>query len=384
LTAAFALAKSFLLSSLREWDELFWFWLFPIVLLAFLGVAFGGVERGEMELRVILANGDRGPIGQSVLEGLGIMTKEANFSLRVEVLEATENVDELFFWAKRKVEEGEAHAALFIPASFSAELWEKGYSTVQILYRRGESGSSTAASALLEFLEEFGHTLLERRGILATRIPVEMRMVGGEARPVSYVEFVLPGIILMAFFVYGLFGVPDAVRRAKEVGIIKRYFATPLSGEHYLLGFSLSALFVNLMQVLLIWAFARFALGARLSLLRPATLGFLFLGVATSLSLGFLISAISRTSQGATAFATLLNLPAQFLGGLYFPVTSMPKALQWLLIANPLTHLAEGLRASLGLSTLVYPLWLSLLVPLLWISGSLILAALRIRLGEAG
>jgi ABC-2 type transport system permease protein len=276
LTAPFALAKSFLLSSLREWDELFWFWLFPIVLLAFLGVAFGGVERGEMELRVILANGDRGPIGQSVLEGLGIMTKGANFALRVEVLEATENVDELFFWAKRKVEEGEAHAALFIPASFSAELWEKGYSTVQILYRRGESGSSTAASALLEFLEEFGHTLLERRGILATRIPVEMRMVGGEARPVSYVEFVLPGIILMAFFVYGLFRVPDTVIRAKEVGIIKRYFATPLLGEHYLLGFSLSALFANLMQVLLIWAFARFALGARLSLLRPATLGFLF------------------------------------------------------------------------------------------------------------
>jgi ABC-type Na+ efflux pump permease subunit len=142
LTAPFALAKSFLLSSLREWDELFWFWLFPIVLLAFLGVAFGGVERGEMELRVILANGDRGPIGQSVLEGLGIMTKEANFSLRVEVLEATENVDELFFRAKRKVEEGEAHAALFIPASFSAELWEKGYSTVQILYRAGKAAQA--------------------------------------------------------------------------------------------------------------------------------------------------------------------------------------------------------------------------------------------------
>ncbi len=211
-----------------------------------------------------------------------------------------------------------------------------------------------------------------------------MREVGGEARPVRYADFLLPGVLLMVLFVYGLFSVPSAILRAKEVGILKRYFASPLSKGSYLLGFSLSALLLNAFQVFLISVFGRLAFGVRLPFLRLESLGFLFLGFAVSLSLGFLVSAFSRTHQGAMALANLLNLPLQFLGGLYFPLTAMPKALRLFMAANPLTHLAEGLRASLGLSTPVYPLWLNFLVLFLWLFGTFVLCLFRLHLGEEG
>ncbi|MGC8963213.1 MAG: ABC transporter permease [Candidatus Bipolaricaulaceae bacterium] len=379
MKAVLALAKCFALSSVREWDALFWFWLFPALLLALLGAAFGGVERGEMELLVILAAAEKSSLAQALLQSFREMAKGAGPSLRVEILTGVDLTR-----VRKEVEGGEAQAALFIPFDFSAELLAGGKASVQILYRRGEAGSSAAASFLQEFVEEFGLALLQGEGFLSRKIPVEMREVGGEARPLRYVDFLLPGVLLMALFVYGLFSVPSAIVRAKEVGLLKRYFASPLSKGGYLLGFSLSALLVNAFQVFLVVVLGRLAFGVRLPFLRPESLGFLFLGFAISLGLGFLVSAFSRTYQGAMALASLLNLPLQFLGGLYFPLTAMPKVLRPFMAANPLTHLAEGLRASLGLSTPVYPLWLSLLVLFLWLCGTFAFSACALGRKDEG
>ncbi len=137
MKAVLALAKCFALSSVREWDALFWFWLFPVLLLALLGAAFGGVERGEMELRVILAAADQGTLAQALFQSFREMAK----GVRVEILPGADLAQ-----IRKKVEGGEAQAALFIPFDFSAELLRGGKASVQILYRHGEAGSSAAAS----------------------------------------------------------------------------------------------------------------------------------------------------------------------------------------------------------------------------------------------
>jgi len=383
LKAALALGLSFFRISLRERESLFWFWIFPLLLLAFLGAVFGRVEKGEMDLVVALVDLDCSPLSQALCDVVREIGGGGLFRV-VEVPEAQGNPGE---WAQREVREGRIHAALIIPRGFSITL--QGFplsgsnpAPVEVLYRRGEAGSSTAASILYEAAEEFGRAFLAEAGLLRREIPVEKELVGGEERPVAYVEFVLPGIILMALFVNGIFNVPSAIVLTKQMKILRRYFATPLSGGQYLAGFALAALLMSVFQVLTIWALGYFAFGARVPLLRPEALLYLLLAFGVSLSLGFLISALSRTFGTAMALSSLLNLPLQFLGGLYFPLAFLPGPLRIVMALNPLTHLAQGLRSSLGLETVSFPKWIGLLVPLLWLLVSAVFSGKRIRLTE--
>ncbi|MCS7240311.1 MAG: ABC transporter permease [Candidatus Bipolaricaulota bacterium] len=379
MKAVLTLAAAFMRTSLRERNALFWFWLFPLVLLGLLGAIFGAVERGELHVDIALVNGDSGPLGHELIGFLhSVIGENARF---VYIQEG--NGEERLASVREDVEEARVHAALLIPPEFSRQMSAGIPTRIEILYRRGEAGSSTAASLLAEALEEFGRNYLFQSGGLAKAVEAQTCLVGGEARTVSYVEFVLPGVIIMAFFIAGIFNVPNAIVFAKEVGILKRYLATPLLSWQYFFAFFLSALFLSLLQGGAVWALGRFAFGTRLPLLRPASLAFLLLAFATSVALGLLISALAHTHQGAMALANLFNLPLQFLGGLYFPITSLPKPLQILMAVNPLTHLAEGLRAALGLSARTFPAWANFLVPLLWLGVSVFLAVRRIHiLGE--
>jgi ABC-2 type transport system permease protein len=383
LKAVLALGLSFIRVSLRERSSLFWFWIFPLLLLGFLGAVFGRVEKGKMDLRVTVVDLDRDFLSQA----LGAVVREIGESGLFQVVEVPESQGDPRKWAEREVRERRIHAALVIPRGFSLDL--QGFPRakadpvrLEVLYRRGEAGSSTAASILSEAVEEFGRSFLAETGFLRRKIPVEKEFVGGEERAIAYVEFILPGIILMALFVNGIFHVPSAVVLAKETKILRRYFATPLSGSEYLAGFALALVWMSAFHIAAIWALGRFAFGARVPLLRPEALLYLLLAFGVSLGFGFLISSFSRTFAAAAALSNLLNLPLQFLGGLYFPLASLPVPLRVVMAINPLTHLAQGLRASLGLETPSFPAWANLLVPLSWIFLSAFLSGRRLRLTE--
>lgn len=375
------LALAFVRTTLRERVTLFWFCIFPLALLALLSAIFGRVEKGEVELFISVVDLDQGPLGQELV---GVLETFGS-PLRLRGLPPQATAEERVGQARKAVEKGDIHAALVIPADFSQRLVSNdtgGPARVQILYRRGEASSSMAAEILAVVAEEFSHAFLRKIGRVGTALSMEVQMVGGEARTIRYAEFIFPGVILMAFLVLGLFGVPEAVVLAKEKGVLRRYFATPLSAGQYLSGVAIGMVFVSAVQVAAIWALGWGAFHVRLPLLRPLSLAFVFLALATSLGLGLFISAVSRDYARAMALANLLNLPLQFAGGLYFPLASLPEALQVFMAVNPLTHLAEGWRASLGLSTSAFPLWLNVLVPLLWLSGSILLASKRVTLGE--
>ena len=67
----------------------------------------------------------------------------------------------------------------------------------------------------------------------------------------------------------------------------------------------------------------------------------------TSLGIGLLASTIANTQQEAmiTVFATML--PAIMLSGYLFPIEAMPRWLQWISAAIPLTYYLKIIRALL-------------------------------------
>lgn len=379
MTKVYALAKAFVRIYLREKETLFWFLLFPLLLLSLLCLIFGRMEEGGgMGFTVAVVNLDRGLHGTILHQ----MVKDVAHSTELfHLVEVDEKGD-----VERTVREGRVSAALLIPADFSDSLF-KALGTAQpaqvkILYRRGEAGSSLAANILSELVQTYNREVLIRAGLLSPIPPfkLEMALIGARER-VRYVDFILPGVVIMGLFVAGLFSVPSAVVLAKEVGILRQYLVAPLTPAGYFAGFTLGHFVFCSLQVFLIWILGRWAFGASISPLRPLAILYLLLGFFVPLSVGFLISAWAKTTGGAFALANIVNLPLQFLGGLYFPVTGLPKFLQGLMAINPLTHLGEGLRAALGIGESAYPSWTGPVVLLLWILLSAIFATKRLGFG---
>jgi ABC-2 type transport system permease protein len=66
--------------------------------------------------------------------------------------------------------------------------------------------------------------------------------------------------------------------------------------------------------------------------------------IAATLTLGLLISTVTRTQFQAFQLAFFTRLPSILLSGFMFPFDGMPKIAQWLAQLLPLTHFVEMIR----------------------------------------
>lgn len=384
-----------LLTALRERETLFWFVLFPVVLLALMAGVFGRLGReGQMNFSVALVNLDGEPrspaqfaaVVEEVFVSLGAPReagKEPLFTLRRP--QGAEDPQAFLASAQEAVRLGNLALLVVIPSGFSeralAAMAGGPAATVRLYLNEANTASSMASSVVDQVLARLNQELLTLAGLYRPEaaLAVHTEWVGGLDQPVAYVDFLLPGIVLMAFFVGGLFSVPGTILFARDQKILRRYWVTPLGVPRYLAGFAVGYGFLCLLQFALLWALGRFAFGASVDFFRPAALPYLVLAAATFLALGFLVASLATTAQAGMAIANLVNLPVMFLSGLFFPVASLPLFLQVLLYLNPLSHLADGLRSALGTGQAVLPLSLSVAVPAGWIAVSVGVAAWRLR-----
>ena len=66
--------------------------------------------------------------------------------------------------------------------------------------------------------------------------------------------------------------------------------------------------------------------------------------IAATLTLGLLISTVTRTQFQAFQLAFFTMLPSILLSGFMFPFDGMPRLAQWLAQLLPLTHFVELIR----------------------------------------
>jgi ABC-2 type transport system permease protein len=189
----------------------------------------------------------------------------------------------------------------------------------------------------------------------------------------------LPGIILMGFFTNGLFGIPGTILFSRDRRVLRRYWVTPLSVPRYLAGLSIGHLSLCVLQFAIVYAIGRFALGSSVSFAAPDAVLYLILAAITFMSFGFLIASLAKTGNAGMAVANVVNMPMMFLSGLFFPIAGLPVVLAAIVRVNPVSYLADGLRASVGVESGLFSTTLVVAVPLAWIAVSSAVAAWRLR-----
>ena len=188
--------------------------------------------------------------------------------------------------------------------------------------------------------------------------------IGGQK--IDYSTYLLPGMIALTIAQTGVFSLAYWLVDLKERGVLKRLQATPLSDFEMLSALISTRLVVMLVQVGLLtiigglFFHVHFA-GSLLSLIILCIFG----GICF-LSIGFLISTISKNYDEAAPITTIVNLVFTFLGNIFFPSSVLPASLRSIAAKLPITYLADGLRnAYLGTSTFANT-GLDLLALIIW------------------
>ncbi len=168
-----------------------------------------------------------------------------------------------------------------------------------------------------------------------------------EVRPYRRIDFYLPGMIGFSLIGSAVFGVAFLFFALRETLVLKRMYASPVSKANIVLGESLGRVFFQLLIVIVLILFGKYAYHFTLA---NGFVTFLELLILSALALtvfmgfGFFISSVAKNQNVIPIYANLFMFPQYFLSGTFFPKTVLPQSIHWLIEALPLTALNDALR----------------------------------------
>jgi len=138
-----------------------------------------------------------------------------------------------------------------------------------------------------------------------------------------------------------------AVVRERERGNLELLIATPIRSAELMTGKLLPYVAIGLVQVTLVLTVGSllFDVPVNGSLVDLYLAALLF--IASTLTLGLVISTLARTQFQAFQIAFFTMLPSILLSGFMFPFDGMPRAAQWIAQLLPLTHFTDMVRGVL-------------------------------------
>ena len=181
--------------------------------------------------------------------------------------------------------------------------------------------------------------------VMADRLqPINREVV----REYKTIDFILPGQLGFSLLSSGVFGVAFMFFNLRSTLVLKRFFATPISRTHIILGEGLARVIFQMVTAIVIILAGYYIFGFTLvngfrTLMEMLLLS--FIGLIIFMGLGFIVSGLAKSDSTIPPFANLITLPQFLLGGTFFSVEAFPKWLQPISKALPLTHLNTAMRA---------------------------------------
>jgi ABC-2 type transport system permease protein len=190
----------------------------------------------------------------------------------------------------------------------------------------------TRAVQPILWLTLFGQVMAHVRGITT--------------RGVAYLDFLAPGILAQSvLFVAIFYGI--SVIWERDLGVLHRYMVSPAPRSALVLGKALSSGVRGMSQAIVIYLCA-LAMHVGLSP-HPgdALLAAVFVCVSAALFATFslIVATIVKTRERFMGIGQVLTMPIFFASNAIYPIELMPRWLQFVALANPLSYAVDGLRA---------------------------------------
>jgi len=359
----------FFKSAIRERNYLFWCLAFPVLLMIILITIFSSLyEVKRVNFDIYLMKNESGEFSNIIYNIFDELSKGENkiFNLKVfRDISIKENLLE-------DLKKGKTNLIVEIPEGFDSlvisnitmRMFGATVNPVPIkVYTLRHNISSQSASMVVKSIIDRMNLEFVKRMTKVNEYKVKSEILGSR-KGFSYVDFIFPGMIIIAIFFTGLFGVSQELAWYREGKILKRFQLTPISPLNFFLSYFLSRFYFFILQILALSFVGKVIYKSSVNPFSFYFIFYVFLTMLTISTFGFFISALAKNTNSANIIGQILNFPLQFLGGIYFPVNDVPWFIKWIVIINPITYLASGIRDTLGIMPSPYPIYLTILVPL--------------------
>ena len=222
---------------------------------------------------------------------------------------------------------GSARAALLIPPDFEADYRKNQSTRVQIIIDASDPNAATnirnyCAGVIAKFNEEYGLNV-------APAFRIQSAIWYNPDMKSTF--FFVPGLMALILVMISALLTSITIVREKEMGTMDQLLVSPVRPFDILLGKVLPYMVLAFAEGLVIFLVALVLFDVPFKGNLEAFLALTLLYVITALSLGLMISTIARSQQVAMMIAlTATLLPTIMLSGFIFPISSMPRPLQYI------------------------------------------------------
>lgn len=246
-----------------------------------------------------------------------------------------------------RLDGNQAKVAIIFPPDFMKNLRADREAPLQILL----DGSDPVFGNILRgyvtaFTEQYNQKLLlkffNRQNLQPLNAPADGRIRVWFNEDLESRNFIIPGIIAIIIMIVGALLTSLVIAREYENGTMETIKSLPIKAGELLLGKAIPYFFIGLTDVLIAILLAQLLFGIVMKGSFWLMIAAVSLYLSVALSLGLLISTVTRSQLLANQIAILTTyLPSLLLSNFVFPVMNMPQVLQWLTYAIPATYFID-------------------------------------------
>jgi ABC-2 type transport system permease protein len=275
------------------------------------------------------------------------------------------------------LDRGDAMVGIEIPAGFARDVASNRAAKIQVILDGTSSNTATVAQGYAQrIVQRFALEKASEMGGLPGQ-GIDLRARAWYNPELESRVYNVPGVMGVLILIMCLLLTALAVVRERELGTLDQLMVSPLSPLELMLGKTLPVTLIGLIDLALVSlvAIGWFGIPMRGSVLALLTAALLY--IVAGLSVGLLISTISKTQQEAFMSMFLFVVPSIILSGFFFPIDAMPSVFQYLTLLNPVRHFLEIVRAIFLKGSGIVELWPQYVALTLLAAAALSLAIVR-------
>ena len=353
---ALDIARRDLLDLWRSKMLLFFFILFPILLMSMFGYIYPPVPKSNANTGTIGTAFPNLPVSLVQMDDGQTANSVAAQFIQISEQQRLFTVSEspTYQSARTQLVEGKLKGIVIIPQGFSDALTSGQPATVQVTVdETNPTTGSVVQSEISAVFNIIGSSMSTQninsmdggrinptfimQPISVTDIP----LINGVS---SSFQFLAPGFMALTVITGSLQGVANAISREKEQGTMDGLLVAPIPHRSIILGKVAAQTVRGLIQGLLILGLSMVLFGVQIYGSPIIMLIVMVLGTASFVGVGIIMTAVAPDQETAQMMTVLLQFPMMFISGILFPIDQLPGWLQYVGKAMPLYYAADALR----------------------------------------
>jgi len=251
---------------------------------------------------------------------------------------------------ERAIDAGEALVALVIPVDFAMDVGSGRTARAQAIVDGSDSNTATIVLGYLEtvartYNQDLAIEQAARSSGRTVTAPLDLRPRVWFNADMESKNYIIPGLIAVIMMVIAAMLTSLTVAREWETGTMEQIISTPLKGPELILGKLLPYFGIGMLDVLIAVLMGEFVFGVPLRGNVALLFSMAAIFLAGALSLGMLISIVTKAQLLASQLAMVVTfLPAFLLSGFMYDIGNMPSAIQAITHVVPARYFVSLLK----------------------------------------